>query len=247
MATASMTAAACIRSRHALSGSILRFFLAAAGDVPIQDIAPLPEADESANARLSSFLLSSPRSLARMTRRLTQSALAPAFLEADFSSLPARLIVLPGKQLGELAVYAGLAMHCRAVAAVVNGKDVHALRAAFGDAAHQFAVLRAPFFLREPERLAAALCGRAAEQPDIEELVSRVKRAGLACLSACAAALPPALEALFERKLAALSFRGMGIAPSGLFLESEEKYSLHALLEKLLRKELEQKWNPSCS
>jgi len=247
MAAASMTAAACIRSGHALSGSILRFFLAAAEDFPDQDIAVLPRASESANAQVASFLLSSPRSLARLTRRLVESAAARAFLEADFSSLPARLLLLSGKQLRELAVYAGLALHCRAVAAVVNGKDVHALRAAFGDAAHQFAVLRAPFFLRNPERLAAALCGRVAEQPRIEKLVSRVKRAGLACLSVCAPVRPHSLGTLFERKLAALSAQGMGIAPSAVFLGDEEKYSLHALLEKLLRKELEKTWNPSCS
>jgi hypothetical protein len=155
--------------------------------------------------------------------------------------------LLSGKQLRELAVHAGLALHCRAVAAVVNSKDVHALRAAFGDAAHQFAVLRAPFFLHNPERLAAALCGKAAKQPRIEKLVSGVKFAGLACLSACASGLPLSLGTLFERKLAALSSRGMGIAPSAVFLDDEEKYSLHALLEKLLRKELERKWNPSCS
>ena len=250
-----MTAAVCIRTKHALSGSLLRFFLATAEDVPFRDIAALPEFGVHASGPLYSFLLSSPRSLARMTRRLLESAGAsqsPLFLETEFSSLPARLMLLPGKQLRELAVYAGLTLHCRAVAAIVERVDVRALRVAFGDAAHQFAVLRAPFFLRDPDHLALALGGVDAsglrpEQARIEDLVSRVNLAGLACLSACAPALPPALATLFERKLAALSTGDTGIVHPAPVLEDGEKYSLHALLTKLLRKELEQKWNPSCS
>ena len=240
-----MRAATCIRTQHALSGAILRFFLASAEDFPDQDIAALTSIGGSANGRLPSFLLSSPRSLTRMTRLLTGSALAPMLQEADFSSLPEGLLLLPGTQLRELAVHAGLALHCRTVAARVDRRDVRALRAAFGDAAHQFAVLRAPFFLRDPEGLADALGAKAEEQSPIEELVSRVKLAGLACLSTCALALPLALGTLFGRKLTALS--SWGIAPSAAFLEDEQKYSLHALLEKILRKELEPKWNPSCS
>jgi hypothetical protein len=161
-----------------------------------------------------------------------------AFLAADFSALPARLMLLPREALLILGHYIGLTLHSPEAAALIRREDVLAFRAAFGRAAHEFAVQRAPFFLREPKRLARILDAGPGEGQGAPELISRINRAARAALTVCAETLAPPLNRLFLAKLPRPEDPSQ-TAP--LPLDEAAWYSLKALLRKLLTKETEMK------
>jgi hypothetical protein len=195
----------------------------------------------AAAATLWPALTASPRALARLSHFFASSGPAwlPAFLAADFSALPARLLLLPREALLVLGRYTGVALHCRESAALLRREDVLAFRAAFGPAARDFAVQRAPFFLREPERLARALAGGPKEgQDDVAGLISRINRAGRAALAVCAGTLPPPLAGLFSARLPRPEDPEAAAPPN---LDEAAWYSLKALMKKLLAKEAELK------
>lgn len=233
-----LTAAQCLRRRDALGGPILAFLLSAAALRPAEAAAG-PGLSAAAAETLWPALAASPRALARLSLFSAEPAWLPAFLAADFSALPTRLLLLPAEALLILGHYAGITLHCREAAALLRREEVLAFREVFGPGARDFAVQRAPFFLGDPERLARTLAGARDEARDEAQsapgarLIDRIDRTARAALAACAGALAPPLAGLFLAKLPGPEAPETGQAE----LDEAVWYSLQALFKKLLAKE----------
>ena len=234
-----MTAALSLKnSQSPLRGPILAFLLEAAAEMP-EEVWPALGLPTEAAETLRPALAASPRALARLSCAYSQTsyggepAWLPYFLAADFSALPARLLLLPPQALLALGRYAGLTLYCREAAGLLRREDVLALKEAFGPASRDFAVRRAPFLLHEPGRLAGILGGTLKGDQSALELISLVNRAARAALAVCAGALAPPLARLFLARLP------QAAAPPSL--DEAAWYSLQALLRKLLAREAELK------
>ena len=242
-----MTPAQCVKSFESpsLGGPVLSFLLGAAAEAPEEAWRALGLPAEGAGAALWPALTASPRALARLSGAFAmaspggEAGWLADFLAIDFSSLAARLLLLPPRGLLALGHYAGLTLYCREAAALLRREEALALREAFGPAARDFAVRRAPFLLREPGRLAEILAG-AMKGAGVGELINQVNRAGRAALAASGVTLAPTLARLFLAKLPPPQGGG-GPAAAPPSLDEGARYSLEALLKKLLAKEAELK------
>jgi hypothetical protein len=128
-------------------------------------------------------LLQCERLAGRLSRRLLERFGLAGLWCWDFTLPLRRLALLPLDELLRIARFTGAFLHAGTIRTVIARAPHEALRREIGEEGHAFALKRAPFLRRPPERARPA------------DLPAAIRRDGESCLAGWLAAEPPSVSA----------------------------------------------------